>query len=53
MRESTTKTFSAADCVRNSAGMTARPIRPMHTALESDTTSQIIAIIRDFLISSE
>ena len=46
-------TDSAADWVRNSVGMTARPIRPMHTALESDTTSQIIAIIRDFFISSE
>lgn len=33
--------------------MTARPIRPMHTAEDRETTSQIMAMMRDFLISSE
>ena len=51
--DSTMNTDSAADWVRNSVGMTARPIRPMHTAEDRETTSQIMAMMRDFLISSE
>ena len=44
---------SAADAVRNSVGRAARPTKPMHTALVSDTTTHTVAIMRLFLMSSE
>ena len=50
---STMKIFSAAEFVRNSVGSTARPIRPIATAQNSEITTQTTAITRDFLISSE
>ena len=45
--------FSALDDVRNASGMAARPTRPMHTALASEMTTQMVAMMRLFLISSE
>ena len=50
---STMNTLSAAAWVAKASGRYARPIRPMHTAALMDTTSQIMAMRRDFLISSE
>ena len=51
--ETTMKIFSAADCVTNCVGIIARPTKPMHTPHASDTTHHVVAMIRDFLISSE
>ena len=51
--ETTMKMFSAADCVTNCVGIIARPTKPMHTPHASDTTHHVVAMIRDFLISSE
>ena len=51
--ETTMKMFSAADWVANWVGIMARPTRPMHTPQASETTHQVVAMMRDFLISSE
>ena len=47
------KMFSAAACVANCVGIMARPTRPMHTPHASEITHHVVAMMRDFLISSE
>ena len=51
--ERTMKMLSALACVRNSVGITARPIRPIDTALNKEITTHTVAMRRDLRSSQE
>ena len=53
MFESTIKMLSALAWVKNCVGMTARPIRPIETALNNEITTHTVAIRRDLRSSLE